>query len=297
MDAAGPHSRRSTGSRRRSSRSWASSPVPRLRSCGGRPRPCRRPSCPDPTAGPPGRPFRARGPRRFRLRGRRLIGRGHDHDAVLGLLREHRVVALTGPGGRRQVDPGAGGGADVPGRCGGWVRRPRSSSRSSRRSARPRASRGPSRRRPGSRAREPSGPRRWPQRWGRGPLLLVLDNCEHLLDASAALVDAILDAGAGARILVTSREPLRVDGESEYRLGSLGPESAELFVERAAAAGRPGSSDADDPRVVELCRATRRPAPGHRAGGRPAPAPRASRAHRPTRRPADAPRRGAAQGR
>ena len=45
-------------------------------------------------------------------------------------------------------------------------------------------------------------------------LLLVLDNCEHLLDASAGLVDAILDAGTQARILVTSREPLRVRGRS-----------------------------------------------------------------------------------
>ena len=88
---------------------------------------------------------------------------------------------------------------------------------------------------------------------GSREVLLVLDNCEHLLDASAALVDAVLDAGPRARILVTSREPLRVDGEALHRIGSLGPESAELFVERAVAAAGPGVATVDDPRVVELC--------------------------------------------
>ena len=84
-------------------------------------------------------------------------------------------------------------------------------------------------------------------------LLLVLDNCEHLLDASAGLVDALLDAGPRARILVTSREPLRVDGEAVHRIGSLGPDSAELFVERANAAAGPGAASVEDPRVIELC--------------------------------------------
>ena len=78
---------------------------------------------------------------------------------------------------------------------------------------------------------------------GPRPVLLVLDNCEHLLDASAALVDAILDAGPRARVLVTSREPLRVDGEAVHRIGSLGPESSELFVERAVAAAGTGYRD------------------------------------------------------
>ena len=83
-DAAGPHSRRSTGSRRRSSRSWASSPVPRLRSCGGRPRPCRRPACPDPTAGRRPGTCRAPGPAPLPPARTRLIGRADDLDAVVG---------------------------------------------------------------------------------------------------------------------------------------------------------------------------------------------------------------------
>jgi predicted ATPase len=88
---------------------------------------------------------------------------------------------------------------------------------------------------------------------GSREVLLVLDNCEHLLDASAALADAVLDAGPEARILVTSREPLRVDGEVDHRIGSLGASSAELFVERAEAAAGPGAASTDDARIVDLC--------------------------------------------
>jgi predicted ATPase/DNA-binding SARP family transcriptional activator len=88
---------------------------------------------------------------------------------------------------------------------------------------------------------------------GPRDVLLVLDNCEHLLDAGAALVDAVLDAGPAARVLVTSREPLGIAGEAVHRIGSLGAESAELFVERAVAAAGPGAATVDDPRVVELC--------------------------------------------
>jgi predicted ATPase/DNA-binding winged helix-turn-helix (wHTH) protein len=84
-------------------------------------------------------------------------------------------------------------------------------------------------------------------------VLLVLDNCEHLLDASAALVDRLLDAGPGIRVLATSREPLGVDGESVHTLGSLGADAAALFVERAAAAAGRSSVAVDDPAVVELC--------------------------------------------
>jgi predicted ATPase len=83
-------------------------------------------------------------------------------------------------------------------------------------------------------------------------LLLVLDNCEHLLDDAAALVHRLLDAGPAVRVLATSREPLGVDGEAVHVLGSLGADAPVLFAERAAATGR-GAVRADDPTVVELC--------------------------------------------
>src|SRR6185436_1501031 len=79
-------------------------------------------------------------------------------------------------------------------------------------------------------------------------LLLLLDNCEHLLDACAQLVDAILRSCPRVLILATSREGLGIAGELTYRVPSLSlpdpkrdlkPESlahfeaVQLFIERA----------------------------------------------------------------
>ena len=55
----------------------------------------------------------------------------------------------------------------------------------------------------------------------RRQLLLVLDNCEHVIDAAAELCGKLLLAADDVRILATSREPLRIAGELRYRLGSL----------------------------------------------------------------------------
>ena len=52
-------------------------------------------------------------------------------------------------------------------------------------------------------------------------LLLVLDNCEHLLDACARLVDALLRACPELRVLATSREALGITGEMAWRVPSL----------------------------------------------------------------------------
>ncbi len=64
-------------------------------------------------------------------------------------------------------------------------------------------------------------------------MLLVLDNCEHVLDAAAELVDALLAENSALVVLATSREPLEVDGEHVQRLAPLpGPAAVELFLER-----------------------------------------------------------------
>jgi predicted ATPase/class 3 adenylate cyclase len=82
-------------------------------------------------------------------------------------------------------------------------------------------------------------------------LLLLLDNFEHLLDA-APVVSAVLGASVQARVLVTSRAPLRVAGEQEYRIEPLPQkQAAALFVERARAVGREVAPDAT---VEEICR-------------------------------------------
>jgi predicted ATPase/DNA-binding SARP family transcriptional activator len=91
--------------------------------------------------------------------------------------------------------------------------------------------------------------------------LLILDNCEHVIDAAAELAEKLLTHCPGLTILATSREPLGVPGESVRPVEPLLPDPAHrLFLERAAAA-RPatdvgGVTDVtDDPgAVAEICR-------------------------------------------
>ncbi len=84
--------------------------------------------------------------------------------------------------------------------------------------------------------------------------LIVLDNCEHLVEACANLVDSLLDTAPGVHFLVTSREPLGIAGERVYRLPMLAPQDAvELFVERARQGGVrfAGSNASTVERIVE----------------------------------------------
>lgn len=101
-------------------------------------------------------------------------------------------------------------------------------------------------------------------------ILLILDNCEHLIDAAAALAEHICAAAPKVHILATSREPLRVEGEHVYRLAPLAfpPDDAELtvavaltfsavqlFVERAAASGAQLElNDSNVAMVAGICR-------------------------------------------
>jgi predicted ATPase/DNA-binding SARP family transcriptional activator len=100
-------------------------------------------------------------------------------------------------------------------------------------------------------------------------LVLILDNCEHVLDAVATLAARVLAAAPGVRILATSREPLGLTGETLCPVPSLAlpPAAADpvaaaqspavrLFADRAAAV-RPGFAvDADTAEaVVRICRA------------------------------------------
>jgi predicted ATPase len=107
--------------------------------------------------------------------------------------------------------------------------------------------------------------------WSRDKqALIVLDNCEHVIDAATALAEMILKAAPRVSVLTTSREPLRAEGESLHRLAALDVPSAsvdlatdealrysavQLFNERAAAAlDRFSLVDADVPAVLEICR-------------------------------------------
>ncbi len=97
--------------------------------------------------------------------------------------------------------------------------------------------------------------------------LLVIDNCEHLLDAAAALVECLLQAAPGLSVLATSQEPLRLSIEQQYRLNPLdvprdaatpdarGFSALVLLVSRVCAvASQFTISDADLPMAIDLCR-------------------------------------------
>jgi predicted ATPase/DNA-binding winged helix-turn-helix (wHTH) protein len=101
-------------------------------------------------------------------------------------------------------------------------------------------------------------------------VLIVLDNCERIADAAARASERILQCAPDVHILATSREPLRAEGESVYRLPPLDTPpaaaglsaaqaltfpSVELFVERAAARIEAFTlCDADAPIVGDICR-------------------------------------------
>ena len=94
-------------------------------------------------------------------------------------------------------------------------------------------------------------------------LLLVLDNCEHLIGAAAVLVETLVRACPDLHVLATSREPLAIEGEVTYRVPSLGvaeaeseaeSEAARLFLERAhAAAPSFQVTERSSPIVAQIC--------------------------------------------
>jgi predicted ATPase/class 3 adenylate cyclase len=100
-------------------------------------------------------------------------------------------------------------------------------------------------------------------------LLLILDNCEHLIEEAARVTDAVLRAAPQVRILATSREPLRIAAEHVYRVPSLEVPPGDsltshealqygaiaLFAERAQAAdARFALTEEAAPIVAEICR-------------------------------------------
>lgn len=101
-------------------------------------------------------------------------------------------------------------------------------------------------------------------------MLIVFDNCEHVIDAIAPLAEALLQGTTDIHILATSREPLRAQGESVLRLppldvpplsrslsavDALEYSAMQLFVEHAAASDHAFElTDAEAPMAAEICR-------------------------------------------
>lgn len=180
-----------------------------------------------------------------------LVGRERELQGICEAFRRGRLVTLTGPGGvgktrlalevaHRQVARRAAGvwlvdlaaGPDTPDVAGETARV--LELRSSR----------------GATATDPLR-----QYLTTRDLLLVLDNCEHVVDACAELADTLLTSSEKLRILATSREVLDVAGERVWRLEPLAPEDARrLFAERARQRRSEFSGDAHTEATVErLC--------------------------------------------
>ncbi|MCK9923860.1 AAA family ATPase [Frankia sp. AgPm24] len=171
-----------------------------------------------------------------------LLGRQHDVERLLGLLGQSRVVSIVGPGGlgktrlanllAREAElptvhvvglVGVSAPEDLLGEIGSalGVRE----SIGERRVLTP--------------AQRADLRSRIAARLSRGPTLLVLDNCEHVLAEVAGLVAFLVATVADLRVLTTSRAPLAIGAEQVHLLGELAhPDAVELFRQRAAAARR-----------------------------------------------------------
>jgi len=182
------------------------------------------------------------GPHGFPVAMTSFVGRERAVREVTGILQGSRLVTVTGPGGVGKTRLAGEVAGRVAARCadGAWlaelapVRDP----------AQVASAVGVAlgiREQPGVSAAQALA-----RVLGRQQLLLVLDNCEHVISAAAQLCAGLLQACDDVRILATSREPLRIAGEAAYRLAPLpvpgqsddiaGAEAVALFTDRARAA-------------------------------------------------------------
>ncbi|WP_165958971.1 LuxR C-terminal-related transcriptional regulator, partial [Actinomadura sp. KC345] len=178
-----------------------------------------------------------------------FFGRARETELALGLLQEARLVTLLGPGGIGKTRlaavvaeaaapsfPLGGAFVDLVPVREGYV-------------AQAVASALGATERPGQVLEDAIA-----QRLGRGRSLLVLDNCEHLVDAVAAFTDRLLSACATVTVLTTGRERVGLPGERTVPVPPLPLDSdaERLFLDRASAADPAfGAARAD---VAELCR-------------------------------------------
>jgi predicted ATPase/DNA-binding CsgD family transcriptional regulator len=173
-----------------------------------------------------------------------FIGRAGPVCEVGGLLERYRLVTVTGPGGTGKTRLAAEVTRGVAGRYadGAWLVELAPVQDPAQVAAVVAAALGV-RDQPGVPAAEAVA-----RVLARRQLLLVLDNCEHVIDAAAELCGALLAAADDVTILATSREPLQLAGEARYRLapltlpdlddlaGAARAEAVALFADRARTA-------------------------------------------------------------
>ncbi|MDT3400438.1 BTAD domain-containing putative transcriptional regulator [Streptomyces sp. B1866] len=220
-----------------------------------------------PPAAPPRPPQADRRPRgNLRARLTSFVGRQSDITGLRGDLRDARLVTLTGPGGsgKTRLSEEAAAAATAAYADGVWVAE---LARLDHPAAVPGAVLSAVGRRETnllasgldartSDAADPTA--RLVEHCAHRSMLLLLDNCEHVIDSAAQLTETLLAHCPGVTVLATSREPLGVPGEVVRPVEPLPPAPAhQLFAERATAV-RPGFDPARDPdteaAVAEICR-------------------------------------------
>jgi predicted ATPase/class 3 adenylate cyclase len=151
-----------------------------------------------------------------------FVGRAGELAQIADLMEASRLVTLIGPGGSGKTRLAVQVAADLAGRFpdGQWI--VELAALADRRLVEPQIA--AALRQPEFDVDQLSGKR----------LLIVLDNCEHVIGTCAELVASLLRTCPGIAVLATSREPLNVAGEQTVRIGPLEPADAvELFAERA----------------------------------------------------------------
>jgi predicted ATPase/DNA-binding CsgD family transcriptional regulator len=188
----------------------------------------------------------------------RFVGRSQEAAAIRDALARARLVTLTGPGGvgktRLAIRVAGEAGRTFPD---GVFLADLSETRDAAGVARAVASalggRGPAA--PGG--QPPAG--RLAGRLRGRRVLLILDTCEHVVDACAALADLIVRGAAEPVLLMTGRQPLDLPGEVVFRIPPLGVadgggDAVTLLADRAAAIPGFAVTPATLPRLVDLCR-------------------------------------------
>ncbi|GGZ50451.1 BTAD domain-containing putative transcriptional regulator [Streptomyces bluensis] len=219
----------------------------------------------DPEVSSPSR-GRNPGPGNLRARLTSFVGRDADIDAIRGDLTAARLVTLLGPGGagktRLSQEAGEAVAESVP--DGVWLAElapvddPENVPEAvlTALGARETVLRGAGAEEMRAMADRHDDPfSRLVEHCARRRMLIVLDNCEHVVDAAARLVERLLERCPGLTVLATSREPLGVPGELLRPVEPLPqPYALRLLADRGAAA-RPGFDPADDPEAAaEICR-------------------------------------------
>ncbi len=183
-----------------------------------------------------------------------FVGRERELEAVARLLERARLLTLTGAGGSGKTRLAAAAAAR-------WTPGPGAAGQVAWADLTPVGD-------PGRVPTQIADALGVPERPGVGPLeavraavgdralLLVLDNCEHVVDAAAAAAEGLLRACPGLRVLATSREALGVAGETAWLVPALAAaEARQLFVDRAQAAHAGFAiTEANAAAVDEICR-------------------------------------------